>query len=1668
MGHSIPSYLLLFAVFMHDVNGCRRSKTSTVYVTVPAPEPFCPNITSVHYTAPGKVTAVVSWSTVTTINTMRTEGPRPGSALPEGTYRVTYKTTNGGGSSQCSVSFIVKARRCRILHSPRHGSVECIQGVKYGDNCTYSCGRGFELNGSSENTCSYNLTWEHEPPTCTLTSCNNLKTVTNGLPFDCNDGSNYGSTCIVRCNTTGGYAATRDRTTRCDGTSWSTTDFECSDIEDPVFTNCPSQTIHQQAAHGQDVTAVTWPQIIATDNSGNVPSILPLGGYNRTSGLFPPGVHVVAFDAEDDTGNKATRCTFAVNVDAPECKPPELEGEYLIMPACNPPFYLGSVCTVNCRYDLPVEGNNYITCSETPGSNRVQYWDWGQHDTPPKSKPFCKVEQCPDLRQPDHGALSCSEFASQRICYLHCNTDYDVPDDKYNYEFRCTSDEAGTAAWNGGHYLLVSECTKLLPFRRHLRRLPVYLWYNGTCEGSGDNIKTSFVLRAKSTMNPICLGYGATHCLPNNVKVYCGSTRRRRDTAEILLSDTFNKKNTTRQRRRKRSEQELLKRLGRSPTLNYIAFDIDVELSDNPALSDTDQTAQATNVLDSLFQALNGDSSFTVNGEVINPLEMVSLGDQPLCSDGYTKPRMSEEGCVPCPKGSYYKEELCELCPVGYYQDTTGSTDCKKCPIGFSSLKEGSSNETQCLAMCGPGHVSPTGLVPCSSCSRGTFQPDTGNKSCTACPQGFTTDTTASITQMDCIARDITMEGPVTVNMTSVTQSDVCEFTLGMWVKVETQGNQAEFEVFRDETGTSLRLQLSSDIQVNTESDNTVLQDVLTQAWTQVTIVWTTEKVTIFTNGQGRWEGQVASACPIPAQSKMRITVGTDVYIHLRGLVVVPSVDVMHASRLASSCSALLSGSVFAVDHLDMVQIPKVFEATPSTCNDTEVCADCGENGRCYLSSPGSAYCVCNGGYTGPQCLTPPDQCVDNQCAQGSTCSPGSGEDAVYTCNCPSGATGRLCEAHLPDGEWSMWEEWGPCSVTCGHGQRTRSRYCDSLQDGTKPCVGNATLESVCQIRPCPDCREEDLFGQINLNHVCQSTEGNLSCTTGCPVGLVPSQDDMEYKCKEGVWTPGRVVHSCTEPEAPLTVQVEYNVVYADGVSYSTVSSSLAWVAAGFSCVGEGICKWKSHLHDCDENIRICSDNNGKILGVLTLYIDIPPGVLSVTQLQTDSDLLPYTAEVLSPNGGYVHYTNEINSPAHRDLEMKVDNDVLVCPYMYSQEADCVPVTDTMASILAAWNKLDKANSEVRAAGYSNFSIGLPGNVPEPFLLVFQNVTCNIGSIPGSFFCLKCPAGTYFTDGRCESCPLGFYQDVRGQSECKACPGFRTSLEVGITEQSMCSAPEQSDQQLLVTSGPNTLTIFNTISLTPETLTLDITTGSVSKLVYSATDDFFYYSTFAPATIRKMKRGGSQSKIILSIGGQEITGLAVDDRSRIVFFTVKSGALIGVSAVLGGVILVLSGLDEPRDLVLHQEKFVMYWAEGNQIMQLKYGDTSRTVVLEAEYPVKHLILNTEVERLMWFANGSLMSCDTDGTGVTILVDNASDLYGQMNSYYFYVDINSKLIRVNDDGVNRGEVLSLPLFVTSVSVISTLQPDLGRRECSLGVHNCTGLCWQISHYKAKCS
>ena len=56
------------------------------------------------------------------------------------------------------------------------------------------------------------------------------------------------------------------------------------------------------------------------------------------------------------------------------------------------------------------------------------------------------------------------------------------------------------------------------------------------------------------------------------------------------------------------------------------------------------------------------------------------------------------------------------------------------------------------------------------------------------------------------------------------------------------------------------------------------------------------------------------------------------------------------------------------------------------------------------------------------------------------------------------------------DGAWSTWEEWSPCSKTCGKGDKTRIRECNNPAPlfGGKSCDGNATEAAMCKDADCP------------------------------------------------------------------------------------------------------------------------------------------------------------------------------------------------------------------------------------------------------------------------------------------------------------------------------------------------------------------------------------------------------------------------------------------------------------------------------------------------------------------------------------------------------------------------------------------------------------------------
>ncbi|KAL3870898.1 hypothetical protein ACJMK2_038929 [Sinanodonta woodiana] len=62
-----------------------------------------------------------------------------------------------------------------------------------------------------------------------------------------------------------------------------------------------------------------------------------------------------------------------------------------------------------------------------------------------------------------------------------------------------------------------------------------------------------------------------------------------------------------------------------------------------------------------------------------------------------------------------------------------------------------------------------------------------------------------------------------------------------------------------------------------------------------------------------------------------------------------------------------------------------------------------------------------------------------------------------------------LC--NLVDGGWSSWSTWSMCSASCGLGLESRIRTCSNPypSNGGDPCPGNATQQTSCFLRSCPD-----------------------------------------------------------------------------------------------------------------------------------------------------------------------------------------------------------------------------------------------------------------------------------------------------------------------------------------------------------------------------------------------------------------------------------------------------------------------------------------------------------------------------------------------------------------------------------------------------------------------
>ncbi|RMC14831.1 hypothetical protein DUI87_07007 [Hirundo rustica rustica] len=73
-------------------------------------------------------------------------------------------------------------------------------------------------------------------------------------------------------------------------------------------------------------------------------------------------------------------------------------------------------------------------------------------------------------------------------------------------------------------------------------------------------------------------------------------------------------------------------------------------------------------------------------------------GFRRISSPGKAGP--DSQGCVVCPPGSYFQDDECIPCPLGYYQYQTGHSFCIKCPVGKTTNSYGAISADHCVTSC--------------------------------------------------------------------------------------------------------------------------------------------------------------------------------------------------------------------------------------------------------------------------------------------------------------------------------------------------------------------------------------------------------------------------------------------------------------------------------------------------------------------------------------------------------------------------------------------------------------------------------------------------------------------------------------------------------------------------------------------------------------------------------------------------------------------------------------------------------------------------------------------------------------------------------------------------------------------------------------------------------
>ncbi|XP_019629555.1 PREDICTED: LOW QUALITY PROTEIN: sushi, von Willebrand factor type A, EGF and pentraxin domain-containing protein 1-like [Branchiostoma belcheri] len=474
------------------------------------------------------------------------------------------------------------------------------------------------------------------------------------------------------------------------------------------------------------------------------------------------------------------------------------------------------------------------------------------------------------------------------------------------------------------------------------------------------------------------------------------------------------------------------------------------------------------------------------------------------CPHGQYQHQEAQQQCLPCPEGTNTTRmgainitecrklcspgnysstglEDCTPCEVGSYQPNERSTSCEQCSNGTSTEAVGSTSEDDCKVVCPAGSSSPTGVVPCSICAEDTYQTDTGQRECVACPDGYETDASGATSQSDCKAHQLYI---LTITLVITYNLDLETYNENFKEMFEATGLPGEMTVTEIDTDVTSRSARSSSSTLTTctadhaVSPNearpnlgTLEQALLDQLGTGMmgTVPASPDNFTIVEKDPCRPDPCINGMC---------------------------QEDPVRGTGYECVCTVGFAGTDCETDIDDCAQNPCLHS---STCQD-------GIN---------MFTCHCAPGYTGPNCEIDIDDCSPSPCENGGSCTDLVNE---YTCYCMTGYTGTDCSVNTDDCASSPCEH-GTChdlvadySCTCAAGYSGKDCDIDIDECQSQPCQNGGDCTDLvnaytCSCAPgfegvnCETDIDECASNPCDNGGICEDEQNGYKCL--CAVGFI-------------------------------------------------------------------------------------------------------------------------------------------------------------------------------------------------------------------------------------------------------------------------------------------------------------------------------------------------------------------------------------------------------------------------------------------------------------------------------------------------------------------------------------------------------------------------------------